>query len=118
MGDTKSNRYQTSASDNESPKFTTEEYSQLKSLIHNGTISPFCASANESSPSTTSWILESGVTDHVAPPSMLNTLKVAPLFSPYSVYIQVVPDGMVIELIMGKFQTLWTNMLEPLYYYQ
>ncbi|ONI26909.1 hypothetical protein PRUPE_1G054500 [Prunus persica] len=116
MGDNKSNTYQTSASDNEAPRFTTEEYSQLKSLLHNGTVSPFCASANKSSPSTTSWILDSGVTDHVAPPSMLNTLKVAPLFSPHSVYIQVLPDGMVIELIMSKFQTLWANMLEPLCY--
>lgn len=37
-------------------------------------------------------------------------IRIAPLFSPSAVHMQIVPDGMVVEWITGKFQTLWANL--------
>lgn len=33
-----------------------------------------------------------------------------PFFSPSAVCVQVVPDGMVVKRITGKFQSLWANL--------
>lgn len=33
-----------------------------------------------------------------------------PLFTPNAIYMQIVPDGMVIKWITGEFQTLWSNL--------